>query len=99
MIFYEVNIEMEASYRNELLAWLEEHVKEVLALNYFKTAQILELINQEKNDQCTFRITYTTSSMERLQEYFQKDAPAMRTKGVEKFGDKMKSFRRIFKEV
>lgn len=96
MIIYEVNLDIKSEIYDEFLNWLKTHIEEVLQFNGFKKAKIF---SEEINSDNTIRkltICYDLDSRISLQEYFDNHATKMRKLTLDKFGDNVKAFRRIF---
>ena len=94
-VVYEVNITVSADLHDEYLAWLEQHIEEMLGLPGFEQAVVLE--NLDHDDPQSYRCTvhYVLRSKEDLQAYFDNHAERMRGQGIERFGDSMSATRRI----
>lgn len=96
MIAYEVNLDVDAEIFAPFRAWLDEHVRHMLALPGFVSAEILERTDPPpapgKRSLCTI---YLLDSEEDLQRYLSEDAPRMRADGLERFPGRFTATRRI----
>lgn len=93
-LVYEVTLDIEAGAAPEFDAWLKEHVQAMLALPGFHDARILKPEGAEAGSERRV-VQYTLGSREELDRYLAEDAPRMRADGTSRFGDKLKSSRRV----
>jgi len=96
MIVYEVNLDVDASAFAEFCAWLDLHVREMLALRGFVAAEVLEVRYpapaQGRRCLCArYRLDNTAD----LERYLREDAPRMRTAGLTRFPGQFSAARRI----
>lgn len=97
MIIYEVNLETHVNNYDELIHWLPGHVGEVLAINGFLNAKILEEVQEEAKERRQITVIYELDNIANLNHYFENQATVMRNKTLEKFGDNIKAKRRVLK--
>lgn len=96
MILYTVELEMDASLRGEYLAWLGEHVREMLALPGFVDAEIMARVDPPPPDGCWVVCAhYRLRDRAAWQTYRAEHAPRMREAGSARFGDRVKATRRV----
>ena len=94
MIIYNVTINIHESVHDQWMKWMQEkHINEVLATGKFSTARMVKVLIEEEMGGTTYSIQYTTENKEKLNRYFQEDAPQLRQEGLALFGDKMLAFR------
>jgi hypothetical protein len=96
MIVYVVELEMDAALRDEYLAWLDEHVRDMLALPGFTGAEIL--VRSEPPPppghfivQAHYRLRDRAS----WDGYLAPHAPRMRQAGLARFGQRLRASRAI----
>jgi hypothetical protein len=97
-LVYEVTLEVSAGIAPEFDHWLAEHVREMLTLPGFLDARILSPEDPEAGaGQGTVRrvVQYTLGGRAELERYIAEHAPRMRADGVKRFGDKLKTSRRV----
>ena len=94
MIKYEVNLEIDQNIYEEFREWLRNHIQEILNLDGFMNAELYEE-NDPKNIKRKLTVSYGLDNLKSLQDYFEQNAVLMRNKTTNKFGDKVKSTRRI----
>lgn len=96
MIVYVVELEMEAALRDEYLAWLDGHVREMLALPGFIGAEIL--IRSEPPPPAGRFIVqahYRLRDRAAWDDYLTQHAARMREAGVARFGQRVRASRTI----
>ncbi|MGE5625363.1 MAG: DUF4286 family protein [Bacillota bacterium] len=94
-LVYEVTLDISANKAGEFDAWLKEHVREMLALPGFREARVLKPEGAEPGSERRV-VQYTLGSRADLDRYVAEQAPRMRAKGVKRFGDQLKTSRRVF---
>lgn len=98
MYIYNVTIKIDESIEQEWLKWMhDEHLDEVKGTGMFDRYQFLELIDPAEEGSKTYIAQYFTDSESRYQQYIQEFAPALRQKGLDRFGDRFIAFRTILK--
>lgn len=100
MILYVVELEMDASLREEYLAWLNDHVREMLALPGFVDAEILARLEPPPaGGRWVVCAHYRLRDRAALELYLAEHAPRMREAGVARFGDRVKATRRVLESA
>jgi hypothetical protein len=93
MVIYNVTSNMDQSLEEEWLAWIREHIAQVLGTGLFMDARLTRVLVQEEDGSSTFSIQYKATSREALEIYYRDHAPGLRKLGADRFGDKVLSFR------
>ena len=99
MFIYNVTAHVDNSVLEEWLTWIRPHIKEVLATGKFTKAIMTEVLADQDSGGRTFSIQYTASSRELLEQYYQEDAPKLRTDGLVKFSNNVLAFRTELKII
>ncbi|TVZ56411.1 uncharacterized protein DUF4286 [Lutibacter sp. Hel_I_33_5] len=99
MYIYNVTVNIEESVHEEWLAWMQDHISEVLNTGKFISAKLTQVLVEEDMGGITYSIQYTANSREDLDEYYKEDAPKLRSEGMKKFADKMLTFRTELKVI
>lgn len=101
MIIYSVTCHVERSIILEWVSWMKDvHIPEVLETNLFLGHKFCEVLVEEPDEHGhSFNIQYELESMEMLNLYNEKFAPALKQKTLEKYGEKCLAFRTILKGV
>lgn len=98
-LVYEVTLDIGADAAPEFDAWLAEHVREMLALPGFRDARILNPDNPDAAPGAPASVRrvvqYTMAGRAELDRYLTEHAPRMRADGSTRFGEKLKSSRRV----
>lgn len=94
MIVYNVTSNIQESIHDEWLDWMQhKHIPDVLATGKFLSANLVKVLVEEEMGGKTYSVQYLTDSREKLQRYYEEDAPRLRDEAQKKFGDQMLSFR------
>ena len=100
MIIYNVTANIEESIEQEWLQWMREtHMPEVMKTNMFLEAKMSKVLVEEEMGGVTYSVQYTANSREDLNEYYTTYAPKLRNESIQRFADKMISFRTELKVI
>ncbi|MBS1912128.1 MAG: DUF4286 family protein [Bacteroidetes bacterium] len=94
MILYEVNLSVQSDVAGEYLEWLRDHVEQILRLEGFRSATVLEEEGAEKGTR-RFTVHYWLADRASLEAYFANHAASMRQDGLDRFGDMFSATRRV----
>ncbi len=94
MTFYEVNLEVDAELADAFAGWLDGHVREMLALPGFLSAELFE-VEDPPAGRRSFSVRYRLVDREALERYLGEHAPRMRGDGARRFGGRFTASRRI----
>jgi antibiotic biosynthesis monooxygenase (ABM) superfamily enzyme len=99
MIVYEVNLTVDHAIADDYAAWLGDHVREMLTLPGFVSAEWLSDVDYHEQDGADPRWTvqYRLESHDDLTRYVEQHAERMRADGLERFGTQFKATRRILR--
>jgi hypothetical protein len=96
VIIYNVTVGVDKSIELEWLTWMREsHIPKVMATESFTGQRILKVLTHDDPQSSSYAIQYTATSMEKLQDYLARFAPALRKDIQDKFGDKQIAYRTI----
>ncbi|TAN02657.1 MAG: DUF4286 family protein [Rhodanobacteraceae bacterium] len=100
MIVYAVELEMDQALRDEYLAWLDGHVREMLALPGFTGAEIL-VRTQPAPAAGRFIVSahYRLRDRAALDDYLARHAAHMRAAGLARFGERVHASRQILESL
>ncbi len=93
MIIYNVTVNIEDSVHDEWLAWIKEHIPQVLATGKFIEAKLTKVLVEEEMGGTTYSVQYKAHSRQALDAYYAQDAERLRGDGLKRFADKMLTFR------
>jgi len=100
MIVYNLSIKIEASVEKDWLHWqLQEHIPDVMATGYFTEYKFYRLLEQDDTESATYVVQYFAASLNNYQQYIERNAPLLRQKIKDKWGDKFVAFRTIMEAV
>lgn len=93
MYIYNVTVNVENSVKEQWLAWIKNHIPQVLSTGKFTGAKLTQVLVDEKNNTTTFSIQYRAKSREDLDAYYKHFADPLRKEGLQLFADKVLAFR------
>jgi quinol monooxygenase YgiN len=93
MVVYEVRVSVDAGVRESYRAWIDGHVREILALPGFERAELY--VEDADGGEPVFVIRYHLVSRAALEDYLRDHAPRLRAEGLARFGDRMRATRRV----
>ena len=94
MVIYNVTTHVESSIEEIWLNWMKEkHIPEMLATKKFKTAKIFKIINENDKGGISYAAQYQCDNKINLEQYLNDFAAKLREDSVNKFGDRILSFR------
>ena len=96
MIVYEVNIKVREAVADDYRAWLGDHVRELLTLPGFVSAEVLIVEpDQATPEHQEIVVHYRLESHHALLRYLKDHAPRMRAKVGERFDGQFEIHRRV----
>jgi hypothetical protein len=99
-IVYEVNVDLDAAIELDYRAWLDAHVREILALPGFTGARIFDVVEpQPDTGRVALCVQYALRDAAALDAYLRDHAPRLRADGVARFGDGFRAHRRVLRDV
>lgn len=100
MIVYEVNLFVRRAIAVEYRAWLDAHVREMVALPGFAGAEVFERLEPAPADgEVALCTQYRLHDAAALAAYLREHAPRLRADGVARFGDGFRAERRVLERV
>ena len=97
-VIYEVTLHANAEIADAYLAWLLEHVAQMLALPGFESAELESLI-EESSIERGWCVRYRLRARAALDAYLRDHAARMRGEGTARFGDGFRAQRRILEPL
>lgn len=98
MIVYEVNLFVARAIGAEFRAWLDAHVREIVALPGFEGAQVFERLEPAPApDELVFCTQYRLRDDAALADYLREHAPRLRADGIARFGERFRAERRVLR--
>ena len=94
MVIYEVNLTVDAEIADDYAAWLGPHIKEILNLDGFLSAEWFE-VETEDEEHVRWCVQYRVKDRTALETYFVEHADRLRGDGLERFGGRFTAERRI----
>lgn len=93
-VVYEVHLEVDAGVAEAYAAWLDGHVRAILALPGFLRAEWLEDAESGPTGP-RWVVRYHLRDRAALEHYLAEHAPAMRADGLARFGGRFTATRRV----
>ncbi|MBS0194027.1 MAG: DUF4286 family protein [Proteobacteria bacterium] len=93
-VIYEVTVHVAEARAADYLAWLREHVAQMLALPGFEGAAMEALLDETPGER-GYCVRYRLRDRDALEDYLREHAPRMRAEGLARFGDGMRAQRRV----
>lgn len=96
MIVYEVNLFVQRGVEAEYRAWLDGHVREILALPGFLGAEVFERREPAPAEgELVLCTQYRLRDAAALADYLREHAPRLRAEGITRFGERFRAERRV----
>lgn len=100
MIVYQVELEADLALRDDCLAWLHEHLREMLTLPWFLSAELLERRDPPAPaGRWVVRAQYRLRDRAAWEGYLANDAARMRESGVVRFGERVRATRTLLEAL
>ena len=100
MIVYNVTTKVSHAVAADWLNWLKtEHIPDLVSTGCFTHAVILHLIEADDEEGITYAVQYHAESQALYNRYMEKYAADMRKKALDKWGDRVISFRTLMRLV
>lgn len=98
-VVYEVGIDLEAGIEADYRAWLDAHVREILALPGFTGARIYDVVEPRPDDgRIALCVQYALRDAAALDAYLHDHAPRLRGDAAARFGGRFRATRRVLRD-
>ena len=101
MILYNVTIRVDEDIAEEWLSWMKtKHIPDVMRTGCFTDYKIMRILQPvQDEDSITYAVQYFCEDQQKLESYWQNDAPALQKEHLEKYSDKALAFRTVMELV
>ena len=100
MIVYNITIKIEPAIEAEWIQWQkEEHIPEIMSSGQFSNYKFYRLLEQDEIDGITYIVQYFAPDIDHYNKYIHAFAPALRSKALNKWGNKFIAFRTVMQIV
>jgi len=101
MVVYEVNLEFDVAIAAAYREWLHGHIRDILALPGFVSAQVHEVVEPlptaGRQGLC---VRYQVEDLGALETYTREHAPRLRAEGLQRFGEEgVRIRRRVLRDI
>lgn len=94
MIIYSVTINIDETVEMEWVQWMKKiHIPDVMNTGKFISCRFSKLTSHKEEGSANYSAQYTCHSRHDLEDYQKNFAQQLQQKSLEKFADKMHSFR------
>jgi hypothetical protein len=85
---------------DEWISWMKsEHIPEMMSTGLFERNQVLKLLEVDEREGITYAAQFYAASAENYNTYITNNAPALRLKANQKWGDKVLGYRTLMEIV
>lgn len=100
MIIYNVTTHVAIAIQNDWFTWMKAtHIPEVMHTGCFLKFQMTRMMETDETDGITYAVQYYAESKAHYNRYLEMYAPALRKDAIDKWGDKIISFRTLMEIV
>jgi hypothetical protein len=100
MYIYNVTTKIDADIRDAWLQWMQQiHIPEVIQTGCFTGSRLLKLLDTDETEGFTYTVQYAAGSKADYDRYIQSHAATLRTSAINKWGNKIISFRSLMEVV
>ena len=100
MILYNITYMVAHEIHDEWITWLKTvHIPEMMATGLFERNQVLRLLEVDEQEGITYAAQFYSSSIDNYRSYISNNAPALRLKANQKWGDKVLGYRTLMEIV
>jgi heme-degrading monooxygenase HmoA len=93
MIVYEVRASVETGIAQAYREWLAPHIREILGIPGFASAELL--VEDTDEGRTVYTVRYHLDSRAALERYLRDHAPRLREEGKARFGERFNATRRV----
>lgn len=100
MFIYNITTKVDHAILNQWLQWQKEvHIPEIMATGLFTDHRFYKLLEHDDHEGGIFVTQFLTASKEDYDKYLLQYAPQLRQKTLDKWNDKVVSFRTLLQNV
>jgi len=100
MLLYNITIGIDRDVEMEWLRWMKtEHIPEVMNTRLFYDFKIYKVLHDEDDGDISYSVQYLAQTLDQVNLYFEKFAPALLEKLRLRFKDKHVAFMTLLEEV
>ena len=100
MFIYNVTTHVEPSIENQWLEWMNmEHIPQMIQTGKFKKAIIFKVVTEDELRGTSYATQYHCNSRAEFETYQKADADRLKKQALDKFGERILSFRTELEQI
>ena len=100
MLIYNITTKVDHDISEEWLRWQKEiHIPEIMATGFFSEHRFYKLLEHDDESGTIFVTQFYSHSRTNYDRYILQNAPQLRKQALDKWGDKIISFRTLLQNV
>lgn len=100
MLIYNITTKVDWLIHDQWLKWMKtEHIPEVMATGCFQQQQMVRLLETDETEGATYAMQYYAATEADYHRYMEHFAPALRQQILEKWRERVISFRSLMQVV
>ncbi len=100
MYIYNITTKVNNNIVDEWMLWQKQtHIPEIMITGFFYDYRFYELLEQNDDEGKTFIVQYFAAELEDCDEYMGNNAPLLREKAFDRWGNHFIAFRTLLKSV
>jgi hypothetical protein len=100
MILYNITYLVSHAIHDEWLLWMKTvHLPEVMSTGLFERNQLLKLLEVDEQEGLTYAAQFYATSLDQYNTYITNNAPALRLKANQQWGEQVLGYRTIMEIV
>ena len=100
MILYNVTVSIDKDVEDEWVSWMKDkHIPDILGTGMFMNARIFKVLDEDEAESTSYAVQYLADSMEYVEIYQQRYAPALREEHHVRFRGKYAVFRTLLEAI
>lgn len=100
MIIYNVTSSVDKHIADDWISWMKNHhIPQLINTGLFVDYRMVKVLGHDDPHTSSYAVQYFSKSMNDVEEYVNKHAPALRDDVQKRYGDKVVSYRTLLEEI
>jgi hypothetical protein len=100
MLLYNVTVGIDKGAEQEWIQWMKEiHIPAVMNTGMFVSSKIYKVLHEQEDGTISYSVQYFAATIDHIQQYLEKHAPALIEEHRLKFMNKHVAFRTLLEEI